>query len=98
MQGRERATTVLAVADPRDVRGAIGIVCNDTPCRIGLWEASGPKLDAHDDRAFGPILFTQYTLSRRVMKLTAQMAPVGPVRAAGGAAVDPGGGQRRRVA
>jgi hypothetical protein len=82
------------VADPSGLRGAIGLVCNDAPCRIGLWEASGPKLDTHDERAFGPILFTQYTLSRGVMKLTAQMAPVGPaepqevrlsVRAPGGA-------------
>ena len=77
-QGRERATTLLNVADPSRLRGAIGIVCNDAPCRITAWQASGAKLDAHDDRAFGPILFTQYTLSRRVMKLTAQMAPVGP--------------------
>ena len=62
------------------------------------WEASGPKLDAHDDRAFGPILFTQYTLSRRVMKLTAQMAPVGPSESQEVKLVGPGGGQRRRVA
>ena len=39
---------------------------------------TGPKFDTHGERAFGPILFTQYTLSRRVLKLTAQMAPVGP--------------------
>ena len=30
-----------------------------------------------DDRAFGPILFSQYTLSRGVLKMTAQMPPVG---------------------
>jgi len=41
----------------------------------------GPKFDAHGERAFGPILFTQYTLSRRVLKLTAQMAPVGAAEA-----------------
>jgi hypothetical protein len=76
-QGRERARTVLNVRDPRDLRGAAGLVCNDAPCRIGAWQIEGPKLDAHDDRAFGPIMFTQYTLSRRVLKLTAQMAPVG---------------------
>jgi alkaline phosphatase D len=42
------------------------------------WRISGSKVDAHDDRAFGPILFSQYTLSGGVMKLTAQMPPVGP--------------------
>ena len=78
VQGRERARTLLDVADPRGLRGAIGIVCNDAPCRISKWEADGAKLDAHGERAFGPILFTQYTLSRRVLKLTAQMAPLGP--------------------
>jgi alkaline phosphatase D len=41
------------------------------------WRISGTKVDAHDDRAFGPILFSQYTLSRGVMKLTAQMPPLG---------------------
>ena len=41
------------------------------------WRISGSKVDAHDDRAFGPILFTQYTLSGGVLKMTAQMPPLG---------------------
>jgi hypothetical protein len=41
------------------------------------WRISGSKVDAHTDRAFGPILFCQYTLSGGVMKLTAQMPPIG---------------------
>jgi alkaline phosphatase D len=41
------------------------------------WRVGGSKVERHDDRAFGPILFAQYTLSRRVLKLTAQMPPVG---------------------
>ena len=44
---------------------------------FGDWRISGSKVDAHDDRAFGPILFSQYTLSGSVMKLTAQMPPIG---------------------
>ncbi|MDQ6699239.1 MAG: alkaline phosphatase D family protein, partial [Acidobacteriota bacterium] len=47
-------------------------------------QLSGDKLDAHPDRAFGPILWAMYTVTRDVLKLTAQMAPVGersePVR------------------
>ncbi|NOY61253.1 MAG: twin-arginine translocation pathway signal protein [Calditrichaeota bacterium] len=31
----------------------------------------------HDNQAFGPILFSQYTLSRGILKLTAQMPPIG---------------------
>jgi hypothetical protein len=42
------------------------------------WRVEGTKVEAHDDRAFGPILFSQYTLSRGVLKLTAQMPPMGP--------------------
>ncbi len=41
------------------------------------WVASGSLLKEHPDRLFGPILFSQYTLSRGVLKLTAQMPPLG---------------------
>lgn len=41
------------------------------------WKIEGSKVAAHDDRTFGPILFTQYTLHDSVLKLTAQMAPLG---------------------
>jgi hypothetical protein len=40
------------------------------------WTASGGRLAEHPDRSFGPVLFTLYTLSRDVMKLTAQMPPL----------------------
>lgn len=41
------------------------------------WRISGDKLEDHNERAWGPILFAYHTLSRNVMKLTAQLAPVG---------------------
>ena len=41
------------------------------------WTISGSKVISFENRAWGPILFAQYTLSKNVMKLTAQMAPVG---------------------
>jgi len=41
------------------------------------WHVEGSKVEAHPDHAFGPILFAQYTLSRGVMKMTAQMPPIG---------------------
>jgi alkaline phosphatase D len=47
-------------------------------------QASGDKIDLYPERAFGPILWTMYTLSGNVLKLTVQMSPVGersePVR------------------
>ncbi|HUT94795.1 MAG TPA: alkaline phosphatase D family protein [Thermoguttaceae bacterium] len=42
------------------------------------WTIAGPKITASPGQGFGPILWTLYTLSKRVMKMTAQMPPLGP--------------------
>ncbi len=41
------------------------------------WSAEGNKISFHSDRTGGPILCTQHTLHNRVMKMTAQLMPVG---------------------
>lgn len=41
------------------------------------WSASGTKLGAHADDHCGPILSTQYTVHDGVLKLTAQLMPLG---------------------
>ena len=41
------------------------------------WAISGSKVDVHDDRMYGPILFTLYTVSRGILKLSAQLPPLG---------------------
>ena len=41
------------------------------------WKISGRKLEDHQSQAFGPILFTQYTLSKKIVKLMVQLPPVG---------------------
>jgi hypothetical protein len=41
------------------------------------WHLSGSKVKQSGEQVFGPILFAQYTLSRGVMKMTAQLPPVG---------------------
>lgn len=41
------------------------------------WQVTGSKVEEHPERAFGPILFSQYTLSGGILKLTAQMPPLG---------------------
>ena len=41
------------------------------------WEVSGERVVADSSRTLGPIVSTQYTLSRNVMKLTAQFTPIG---------------------
>jgi hypothetical protein len=40
------------------------------------WQFSGSKMITYPEYTFGPILFSQYTLSKGVLKITAQMAPV----------------------
>ncbi|MDX1566055.1 MAG: hypothetical protein R3236_11645, partial [Phycisphaeraceae bacterium] len=40
------------------------------------WRVSGSKFTAHPEDRFGPILFAQHTLSRGVLKMTAQMPPL----------------------
>lgn len=40
------------------------------------WTLEGSKVRVHPERAWGPILFLQYTLSRRVLKMTVQLAPL----------------------
>ncbi len=42
------------------------------------WNVSGSKVAHHPERALGPVFFAMHTLSRRVLKLTAQLAPLEP--------------------
>jgi hypothetical protein len=41
------------------------------------WSATGSRIAERPERAFGPFVLTQYTLHRKVLKLTAQLLPVG---------------------
>ncbi len=41
------------------------------------WRIGGSKISANDGHAFGPILWSQYTLHAGVLKLSAQMPPLG---------------------
>ena len=41
------------------------------------WQISGNKVKENLDQTFGPVLWTQYTLHRGVMKMTAQISPLG---------------------
>jgi hypothetical protein len=40
------------------------------------WRISGAGLETDPQRAFGPVMFAQYTLHRGTLKLTAQLAPL----------------------
>jgi len=41
------------------------------------WTIGGPKVTGSCDHEFGPILWTLYTLSNQILKMTAQMPPIG---------------------
>jgi len=41
------------------------------------WKVFGSKIEQHKEHAFGPILFTQHSISSKVLKLTVQMPPIG---------------------
>jgi alkaline phosphatase D len=42
------------------------------------WRGFGHKFDEHDEHLFGPVLCAQHTLSRNVLKMTAQLPPLSP--------------------
>ena len=80
--------TLDHVASERLV-GSLALVSHPGPAKKGKqqaagvrfwfrdWRLSGSKLKVHDDRMCGPVLSTQYTLSRGALKMTAQMMPLG---------------------
>lgn len=65
------------------VSGNVALASHRSPARAGPgywfrdWTLSGSKVERHDDRSFGPIMGTLYTLSRGTLKMTAQMGPLG---------------------
>ena len=65
------------------VEGGFGLVSNHGPAdsQDGWWfrglSVSGPGVQAHAQREFGPILGALYTLDGRTVKLTAQFPPLG---------------------
>jgi len=74
--------------DPADLAGGLALVSDLKPIGpakgtsvrgawFADWRIEGSRVDSHDERAFGPVLFSQYTLSGGVLKMTAQMPPVG---------------------
>ena len=79
---------VTAIVHKADLTGNIALqshfdngqeALNDKPgFWFKKWSASGSLISSHPERAFGPVLFTMFTLSNEVMKLTAQMPPLAP--------------------
>ncbi|MBA7513295.1 hypothetical protein ES705_05310 [subsurface metagenome] len=68
-----------------DIQGSLALVSNFTKtekngekasCWFDNLKISGKKVKCYPERRFGPILFSQYTLTDGILKITAQMPPV----------------------
>ena len=60
--------------DLQDLSKRVG---GNTRFAFSDWQISGDKIAAYSDRTYGPILWTQHTLSNDIMKMSAQFVPVG---------------------
>ena len=86
LESRDPGGGLLSRADYRlaldQVDGNIALVSHRGAPGAGFWfddwSVIGEAVRVHPDRAYGPILFTQYTLTDNVLKLNAQAPPLGP--------------------
>lgn len=75
---------VYTKLDPKYFTGSLALVSHRSPSSEGKgywfnhWNIQGSKVVKADERAFGPVLGVQYTVSEGVLKMTAQMGPLGP--------------------
>ncbi len=69
--------------DPRLVEGNVALASHRSPSGTGQgywfreWSLEGDKIDLHPERAWGPVLATQYTLGAGTLKMTVQLPPLG---------------------
>ncbi len=81
--GEEFISLTLTGIDADRLRGNLALVSHpgagegDHRFWFRQWKVSGDKIIHHPDRLCGPVLSAQYTLSRNILKMTAQMMPIG---------------------
>lgn len=81
------ATKVVAALDAAQLPGNLALAAqapgqpdaetSSVEWRFRDWKVGGPQVEAHPDQTFGPILWTQYTLSRGTLKVAALFPPLG---------------------
>ncbi|MBC8406674.1 MAG: hypothetical protein H8E15_15755 [Planctomycetes bacterium] len=83
--GNPLATVTVDNIDPEQLIGNFALYANqqggiegEAPPQFWFkhWRANGTKLDDHPEHNFGPILCAQHTLSRGILKMTAQLPPL----------------------
>ena len=73
--------TAETLVPAQRIVGNLALACRTgtnggAPFRYAYWRITGEGITAHPGEGFGPIAGSQYTLSRGVLKLTAQLTPV----------------------
>jgi alkaline phosphatase D len=82
-EDRELSRSTLTGVPDRLVDGSLALLSHGGPAEstngywFEGWTAAGDALELHPGRTFGPFWTAQYTLSRGVLKLTAQLPPLG---------------------
>ncbi len=76
------ATVTCDGIEPRSVRGNLALVSHPgkaagTRYWFRDWRGAGSQLEMDRSQLAGPILCSQYTLSNNVLKITAQLMPIG---------------------
>ncbi len=56
--------------------GNLALICNGGTFWFNDWQIHGSKVLYNADQQLGPVIGTQYTISDRKLKLTAQLAPI----------------------
>ena len=82
LTGKQLGQVSKSGVDAEAIIGNIAMVSNyGSKEGSGYWfnelEVCGSKVDAFEDRLAGPVLSTQYTLSEKTLKMTAQLMPIG---------------------
>lgn len=75
--GNLRAETTRRDVADTEIAGGIALVSSGARYWFDDLRSGGTKIAVREERAFGPILGTLHSLNGRVLKLSAQLAPVG---------------------
>ncbi len=77
------AQAVFEGLDPEHFSGNVALVSHNSARMEGPgywfenWQVGGSKIAIHAERAFGPVMGAMYTVSDEVLKMTAQLGPIG---------------------
>ena len=73
----EEMATVSRNVNRNALVGAVKLKAHKARTAFDDWTLSGEAVQENQNRTFGPILWSQYTLSEDTLKMTAQMPPMG---------------------